>query len=194
MDYSELRDLMPLYLENLQSASRKIESIVTGLRDFAGQEAHKIQQSIDLNEVAKAAASASEGLIRHSTRRFSLDLHDGPLRVSGNFPRLQQVVESLIQTACSAVENASDPIVLRTSREGQWNCLSVEDSGKVDSEGPVSRIGFSAASQESGGGRLGLAIANAIVDEHRGTMRCFALPVCGTKVEVFLPRSEDPHR
>lgn len=196
MDHEQLRDLMPVYLNNLLTASRKIETIVGGLRDYARQDVYEAKDQIDLNEVAAAAVSVSRSMIRRATDSFSYVRFEEPILVHGNFQRLQQVTVNLIQNACTALNGPKDSIAVRTEKRPRGACLVVEDTGKGIEKDQMPRLGdpFFTTSRETGGRGLGLAISNAIIDEHGGALKISSAPGRGTTVEVCLPRQGDRRR
>jgi two-component system OmpR family sensor kinase len=117
----------------------------------------------------------------------------GPMRITGDLFRLQQVVGALVANALSYTE-VDTRIELSARFEGDRAIVTVADDGPgLDAE-TAGRVfdrfvrGEQSRSRRSGGAGLGLAIAKAIVEAHGGTITLDTAPGTGCRFMVSLPR------
>lgn len=117
---------------------------------------------------------------------------DGPLVVEGDVVRLRQVLDNLIANAVAYGGSAA--IVVRATRSDDTVYVAVSDAGPGIPANDLERIfelGWRLAEEPSGSG-LGLALARAIVDAHRGTLEVESTAGAGSTFTVALPRSPQP--
>lgn len=196
MGYEELKGIMPHHFKNMIDASRKIETIVNGLRNYARQDVYDFDDNLDINAVVAEAISHCQSLIRRSTNYFSTQLSPSPPMVHGNFQRLEQVIISLIQNACQSLKKPDDGICVTTGVDGTSVAISVTDQGKGVPQSEILHITdpFYTTNRENGARGLGLSVSTAIVDEHQGRMMVESDEETGTSVTVYLPLPGDPDR
>jgi signal transduction histidine kinase len=123
----------------------------------------------------------------------TFDGDEEPLAVDGDPVRLRQVLDNLIANAV-AHGGAADVRVRATRSDGMVR-LSVSDDGPGIPPGEEARIfepGVRLVRETPGSG-IGLALARAIVEAHRGTISVESPPGAGATFTLALPaRSHHP--
>ena len=154
--------------------------------------------AVDLREVVDAAIEAARAA--GPERRIEVDAPpggDGALVVTGDGPRLRQVVTNLLDNAL-AYSPAGAPVTLRLGsavRAGRaMVTLEVVDRGPGLTPEQAERVferfyrTDAARSRARGGTGLGLSIVAAITHAHGGEVEVDSAPGEGATFRVFLPR------
>ena len=98
----------------------------------------------------------------------------GPVEVEGDSERLRQILDNLLANV-RAHTPAGTPATVRVAREGDLAVVEVVDSGQGLSDDQLAHAferffrGDASRSRDEGGAGLGLAIASAIAESHRGS-------------------------
>jgi PAS domain S-box-containing protein len=191
MDYSLMREKIPLLLAGIETGSNRISQIVQDLKNYVKQDLTGINNNVDLNKIVESALSLISNTIQKSTKRFTVSYGKDIPGIKGNFQRLEQVVINLVQNACQALPDSEKSVSVSTVIDGKRNCvfIVVEDEGLGIPEKNLSRImeSFFTTKQDLGGLGLGLSISRRIVEEHGGKITFQSEEGRGTRVEVMLP-------
>lgn len=191
MDYSVMRDKVPLLLSGIEAGSNSIKKIVQDLKFYVRDDKPGLDDDIDLNKVVESSLSLISNMIHRSTRQFDVQYGQDLPTVKGNFQRLEQVVINLVQNACQALPDDSRTITVITGTENGHNCVkfSVRDEGTGIPKETLPKITdqFFTTKKDEGGLGLGLSISKRIVEEHNGRMIIESEEGKGTLVEVVLP-------
>ena len=114
-----------------------------------------------------------------------------PAEVVGDAHRLREVADNLLDNALRYAPPGSQ-VVVRTCREDGEVILSVQDAGPGLSREHQVRVFDrfyrvdSSRARDCGGLGLGLPIAKAIVEAHRGHIDLYSEPGCGCRFAVHL--------
>ena len=191
MNYTEMRENIPVLFSGILDGSKRIKQIVEDLRNFARRDTSDMTQSVDVNAILKSAVTLLSNMIMRSTNRFSVEYGTHLPLLKGNFQRLEQVIINLIQNACQALRDTQKGIVVSTSYDENRRgiVVRVEDEGVGIPVEILPRITdpFFTTKPEAGGTGLGLSISSRIVREHCGTLTFTSKVRKGTRAEVFLP-------
>ncbi|MFF5158522.1 MMPL family transporter [Streptomyces sp. NPDC000348] len=116
-----------------------------------------------------------------------------PVHVTGDAPRLQQVLNNLIGNALQHTPaDAAIDVTLTGGRDGRA-VLRVADSGPGIAPEELSRVydrfwrAGTSRGRAGGGSGLGLSIVRAVVHAHHGSVDIASEPNSGTTVTVTLP-------
>jgi polar amino acid transport system substrate-binding protein len=147
--------------------------------------------SLDIGAVIHAAVDLAEGYLRRATDRFTLELAPALPGVRGNAQRLEQALVNLLVNACEALPDRRKAIALHALREAGGGEIRIkvtdEGSGIPPELLPHLKERFFTTKRATGGTGLGLFVAEAIITEHRGSLRLASVPGQGTVATVILP-------
>jgi signal transduction histidine kinase len=151
---------------------------ISALRDVA---------PIPVAESVEAAARLKAKEVgRSGDLRFQL--HGGMAAISE--ANLQKMVEELVDNACK-FSPADRPIFIRTSTDGTWTEIAINDQGRGMKPEHVASIGayiqFERRIHEQQGSGLGLAIVSRLANLHGGRLAISSQPEVGTTVALHLP-------
>jgi PAS domain S-box-containing protein len=191
LPYSEMKEIIPKLLSGISEGSRRIKSIVDGLKSFARQESARMDGRVEINKVVTASASILGNQIARCTDRFHLDFADDLPPVKGNAQQLEQVIINLLMNALHALPDRSKGIWVSTAFDGDAHCviIRVKDEGLGMKADVLERVmePFFTTRLEQGGTGLGLSISYSIIKDHSGTLKFDSRPGCGTTVTVAVP-------
>ena len=189
--YSQMREELPVMLDEMLEGARRIKRIVEDLKDFARREDSPRREPVDLNAIVRAAARLLDARIRKATRRFELTLDARLPPVRGNSQRIEQVVVNLVLNSCEALPDPDRAIGISTEhdRDAAVARITVRDEGVGIAPEHLGRLTdpFFTTKRDQGGTGLGLSVSAAIVKEHGGTLEFRSPPGGGTTVVLTLP-------
>ena len=198
MDYSMMRDKIPLLLAGIEAGSDSILKIVQDLKNYVRNDSTGLDYDVDLNSIVESALSLISNMIQKSTKHFYINYGKEIPQIKGNFQRLEQIVINLVQNACQALQDREKAIRLTTGFDREQGCvyLIVKDEGIGIPEKNLSSITapFFTSKQDMGGLGLGLSISKRIIEEHGGKVTFESEYGKGTEVAVFLPVSDTNNR
>ncbi len=191
MDFSRLRERIPLLLADISDGAERVKTIVGELKDFARQGPSEISEDVAINPIAVKAVGLVGNLIRKSTHHFSSAYADEIPRLRGNSQKIGQVIINLLVNACQALPDPERAIRLTTAYQADAGQVVIEvaDEGCGMTEEVLQKIRnpFFTTKRESGGTGLGLAIADRIIEDHGGSLRFSSTVNQGTTARVCLP-------
>jgi two-component system OmpR family sensor kinase len=200
--YSELFELgvserpadLARSMAHLRAEAARMERLVDDLFLLAqlDHERPLASEPVDLVDVARSAVEAAR--LRPAAHPVTLDA-TGSAVVDGDDFRLRQVVDNLVTNALTHTPPGT-PVTVRVAIDGVDAVLSVADRGPgIPAEQlphvfePFRRVDPSRA-RSTGGAGLGLAIVEAVVHAHAGTVVARSGEGgSGAVFEVRLPRS-----
>jgi two-component system OmpR family sensor kinase len=155
---------------------------------------------VDLSGVAEAAVTAARAAAPDRSVQLT-GAEEADLTVSGDEPRLRQVVTNLLDNAL-AYSPAGTPVTvaLGTARRDEHDFVAIEvvDQGPGLTLEQAERVFErfyrvdAARSRAQGGTGLGLSIVDAITRAHGGTVEVDSTPGHGATFRVRLPRTTVP--
>ncbi len=175
--------------------SHRLSRLIGGLLDVSRVQSGIFELDlarVDLVAIARAVARACSHDL--AAAGCPLDLHaDGAVELDGDAARLEQVVTNLLTNAIKF--GAGKPIAISVDQARGSALLTVRDHGigiPADQRAKIfDRFEQAAPSRHFGGLGLGLYIARAIVQAHRGTIAVESHPEDGTTFRVTLPLPAD---
>ena len=180
------------YVDNIRSESRRMKKLVESMLTLARADdgGHKLVfVPLDWSDVVTDTALLFEPVAFEAGRELLYDIAEG-LRVSGDGDKLRQLAGILLDNAIKYAPEHS-PIRLTLAAEEKSARLTVENGGEPMAPEVVAHLFdrfYRADGARSGpeGFGLGLSIAQSIVAEHRGAIRCES-DSCSTRFIVTLP-------
>ena len=166
------------YIDNIQAESRRMRSLVEDMLTlFRAQKSAGTlpDTTADVSEMAVTAALRFEPVAFEAGHLLEYDITPG-LSVRGDGAKLGQALAVLLDNAVKYAAPGT-PIQLDAVRQGSRAVLTVTNRGEDIPADKLPHIfdRFYRADEARTDGSsfgLGLAIAKAIVDAHRGTIRC----------------------
>ena len=166
------------YIDNIQAESRRMRSLVEDMLTlFRAQKSAGTlpDTTADVSETAVTAALRFEPVAFEAGHLLEYDIAPG-LSARGDGAKLGQALAVLLDNAVKYAAPGT-PIQLDAARQGSRAVLTVTNRGEDIPADKLPHIfdRFYRADEARTDGSsfgLGLAIAKAIVDAHRGTIRC----------------------
>lgn len=183
-------DILEAAAEAREGAER-VRRIVSDLRAFARADAGTTR-NLDLVRVVESAINMAIVEVRHRARLERRLEPVPPLRA--NEARLGQLVLNLLLNAAQVMAGSTKEdnlIEVATWEEDGLACLSVQDNGPGIPPEVLGRLfdPFFTTKPKGVGNGLGLAMAQAVVNELGGTIDVASEVGVGTRFEVRLPSS-----
>ena len=167
-----------VYIDNIREESRRMKLLVEDMLTLsrARRSAGSLpEQTADLSEAAMTAALRFEPVAFEAGKRLEYDIAP-ELPVRGDGGKLGQALAALLDNAVKYSAGGTD-IRLTAEKQGRFAVVTVADSGPDIPADKLPHIfdRFYRADEARTDGDsfgLGLPIAKAIIDAHRGTLRC----------------------
>ena len=167
-----------VYIDNIREESRRMKLLVEDMLTLsrAQRSAGSLpEQTADLSEAAVTAALRFEPVAFEAGKRLEYDIAPS-LPVRGDGAKLGQALAVLLDNAVKYSAGGTD-IRLTAEKQGRFAVVAVADSGPDIPADKLPHIfdRFYRADEARTDGDsfgLGLPIAKAIIDAHRGTLRC----------------------
>jgi signal transduction histidine kinase len=171
-----------------QRMRRLIESLLALARLEAGQEALN-RRRFDLAQVVAEAATLLHPLAEASRIKLTTNLE--PLEIDGDAERLGQIAANLLANAIQ-YNRPDGEVRVNLKSENGLAVLTVADNGPGIQAADLPRVFerfYRADASRTGSGNtgLGLAICQAIVTAHAGTLEVASTEKVGTTFTVRLP-------
>lgn len=188
---AEYREALRHILLEAERTSSLVEELLSLARADSGRESLHLAQ-LDLSGVIMETANEWRQLVENRNLQFTQTVAEGELPVLADRRAVQRLLAILLD---NAVKYTPAPGVIELSLEArdEKSVLTVRDSGIGIAEQDQSRI-FErfyrvdkARSRELGGAGIGLAIADWIVQQHRGTISVESVVGSGSAFIVELP-------
>ena len=167
-----------VYIDNIREESRRMKLLVEDMLTLsrAQRSAGSLpEQTADLSEAAMTAALRFEPVAFEAGKRLEYDIAP-ELPVRGDGGKLGQALAALLDNAVKYSAGGTD-IRLTAEKQGRFAVVAVADSGPdipADKLPHIFDRFYRADEARTDGDSFGLGrpIAKAIIDAHRGTLRC----------------------
>ncbi len=188
----EYREALRHILLQAERTTALIEELLSLARADSGREGLNLQP-IDLRGTLQDVAAGWRAVAGVRGLQFSERILEAGLRVLGDETALRRVVNVLLDNAFKYTASPGGTVTLSAEEKDGHAVISVRDSGIGIAEEDQPRI-FErfyrvdkTRSREFGGAGLGLAIAQWIVQQHRGRIRVESTLGAGSIFRVELP-------
>jgi PAS domain S-box-containing protein len=193
LPYREMREAIPVLMQDIHGGALRIERIVNDLRDFTRPSPPGSRVEFDINDAVRHALRLLAHLIQKRTNRFRVNLAPELPPVRGDPQHFEQVVVNLVTNALEALPEPSRGVTVSTRFDPAATgvVFIAEDEGIGIPPEHLARLcdPFFTTKQTSGGTGLGLAISSSLVQAHGGRLSFSSDPGRGTSVAVILPSS-----
>ena len=178
-------------LETCRRAALRMRRTAEGLLALTRGDAHALRsEPTRLDEVVSAAVALLHPMA--AGRHVRIDTRLQPVLVAGDRDRLADLVTNLVANAIEYNREGGSVRVEVSAREAACE-LQVSDTGIGIAADDLPHIferfyrADPSRARAPGGAGLGLAIARAITEAHRGAIECRSTPGEGTDIVVRLP-------
>jgi signal transduction histidine kinase len=188
---AEYKESLRQILQEAERTSRLIEQLLQLARSDSGLESLTLQ-TVDLPEILRAVTASWQPVAASRDIRFAAEISDLGISVMGDHALLRRLADILLDNAFKYTP-APGYVRLVLEVRDETAVITVKDSGVGIAEEDQEKI-FKrfyrvdkARSREQGGVGLGLAIAEWIVLQHRGTISVESRLGSGATFCVKLP-------
>ena len=177
------------WLAYIQSEVRRTDSLVQNLLTLARMDKGSVEavfRPFDLSQAVLQVALPFESAVFEAGKTMEMEIPDG-VTVRGDQDMIQQLVVILLS---NAVKYSDDGGAIRVTLEARGPVLKVHNTGPAISPEVLPHIfdrffrGDAAHNREIPGNGLGLAIAQNIMDVHKGKITAESSPETGTTFTV----------
>ena len=165
------------YVDNIRAESRRMKRLVEDMLTLSRADDGRLKAAmvpVDLSDAVVDTALRFEPVAFEAGRQLSYDIDEG-ITVTGSRDQLQQVAGVLLDNAIKYAPQGAGVHMTLTQAERKA-VLTVENGGPPIPPEVLphlfDRFYRADGSRTQGGFGLGLSIAQAIVREHKGTIRC----------------------
>ncbi|WP_299817261.1 ATP-binding protein [uncultured Jannaschia sp.] len=144
-------------------------------------------EPVDMRDVISSALSLMEPQLRQDKVQLSQIVPDGPVMVTADRLRLEQVVINLVRNALDAMNGTDDRELDILLSEGEEVVLAVRDTGHGLQDPEKLFEPFYTTKKPGEGVGLGLAISSGIVNDMGGRLTARNAMKGGAVFEVRLP-------
>ncbi|GAP35491.1 PAS domain-containing sensor histidine kinase [Piscinibacter sakaiensis] len=182
---AELREDLPVLLDECADGLGRVRKIVQDLKDFSRVDQADWQEA-DLN----AGLESTLNVLRHELKyKARVERRLGVLPPVRCLPgQLNQVFMNLVVNASQALGEAGT-VTLSSGTEGPWAWVQVDDDGCGMPEAVRRRIfePFFTTKDVGKGTGLGLSLSFSIVKKHGGAIQVRSAPGAGSSFRVWVP-------
>ncbi|MBL8092939.1 MAG: GAF domain-containing protein [Anaerolineales bacterium] len=175
-----------LAITESQEGVERVQSIVTGLKNFARADESTEMKDADLHAALETALKIAWNEIKYKAT-VEKDYGTLPL-VRCNLYRIGQVFINLLVNAAQAIQ-ADGRITLRTRADAEWVEISIQDTGYGITPENMPKLfdPFFTTKEIGQGTGLGLSVVYGIVHEHGGQIDVASRTGQGTTFTIYLP-------
>ena len=176
-------------LHDIVLQGRRAAEVIRSLRTLL-QKRQAEHLELDLNKIVRETLELERSALISRRVVAQLSLSPDVPRIVADRVQLQQVLLNLIMNACQAMaerEVEGRHIILRTAREGDQVCVSIQDNGPGIPDGVLERLFEPFFTTRAEGLGLGLAICQSIAVAYGGSLSASNSDGGGAMFELRLP-------
>ena len=190
---------MPRYYKIVLDETDRLTDLVKDLLDLSRLESGKFPLTLaplDANELVRRVLVNFEPRIDAKSIAVSVQLGEGPLYVTADANRINQVVSNIIDNAVKFMDGEGSRLIVRTAREGKSVRFTIANNGPkiADADLPYIFERFYKADKAHTSGQgtgLGLSICQRIMQQH-GSEITVRSNEFETAFDFLLPAADAP--
>ena len=191
---------MPRYYKIVLDETDRLTDLVKDLLDLSRLESGKFPLTLapfDANELVRRVLVNFEPRIDAKSIAVSVQLGEGPLYVTADANRINQVVSNIIDNAVKFMDGEGSRLIVRTAREGKSVRFTIANNGPkiTDADLPYIFERFYKADKAHTSGQgtgLGLSICQRIMQQHGSSIAVTSEP--GNTAFAFALPATEPAR
>jgi PAS domain S-box-containing protein len=175
-------------LDQLQSASRKIESVIRRVMDFTKSSEPQLSL-IDLNGPIEEAINLSAVSLRKRNIKIEKNLAENLPLCYLDAQLIEQVMLNLITNAAEAMKNKQEPKIIAVTSTVVKDQIQVSVSDSGPGVPPESReiIFDPFYTTKDGSSGIGLSLSHRIIGDHGGSLIALAGELGGAEFRIEIP-------
>jgi len=187
LDFDDL-EMMGQIVDQIQTASNKIESVIKRVMDFSKPGAPKMVKT-DINRALEEAIELSAVTLRQNGIKIERSLSQNLPVCYADHQLIEQVILNLINNAAKAIEtfNGLKIVGVKSYSENNTLFISVSDSGPGVSPDLREKIFDPFFTTKEEGSGIGLNIAQRIIADHNGSISLGNSKWGGAEFTIRLP-------
>jgi signal transduction histidine kinase len=185
---------VPQYYAALHRETGRLHRVVESLLDFRRFEAGRAAYRMEVMDAQDTVREVIDGFeTREGSGRLRVSLDDANATIRGDREAVAVAVSNLVDNALK-YSPADAPVSITVAPRGRMVGITVEDRGpglgRHERRRVFRKFVRGAAAQEANvkGTGIGLAIVNAVVKAHGGSVDLHSVPGHGSRFTVLLPR------
>jgi signal transduction histidine kinase len=189
----ENEDKIEQVLEHMQSASRKIESVIRRVMDFSKPGEPKFIRT-DINPSVEEALKLTSVTLRKSGIKLEKALAENLPAGRLDPQQIEEVVLNLINNAADALRKCSGEKIIRVTsgRNDRSLTVGVIDSGPGISAESRDRVFDPFYTTKSDSTGIGLSICQRIISDHDGRIDVHTSRWGGAEFSISIPIADEP--
>jgi signal transduction histidine kinase len=169
----------------ISEEATRLENMLKGVMDFSRPSA-PVPKIGDFNTAVEKAFRTQAEILSSRNIHSSVDLDRSIPEVNYDENQVMQVLHNLIRNAADSMPGGG-ALAIRTAREGDNVCLTVQDSGSGIPPEVQERLFDPFFTTKPDGTGLGLAVSKKIIDDHGGHIEVKSIVGKGTTFRILLP-------
>ncbi|MCP3927131.1 MAG: response regulator [Desulfobacterales bacterium] len=181
----------PQVLQGILSGTKRINSIVSGLKSFSRQDKPK-SEPYDIHKSIDTALELCVSVLKHNVKVEKKYFPDMP-QLTGDSQKIEQVLVNLFTNAVDAMAGTkSAQLTIGTDYRETTSIIFVQDNGPGLTDEAMKRIWdpFFTTKPVGKGTGLGMSISAGIIEGHNGTLKVKNRPEGGAEFVISLPVNE----
>lgn len=197
MSYQEFREDLFELLDNMQHGSERINSTVSGLREFSRGDDLSQWRMVDPGGVVDKAVALCQGKIKGLVRTFEVRVAEGLPMIFSSPHILEQILINLLINAAQAGDKPDSRVLLWVDRAGSGRrelAFTVQDNGSGMSRETLNKIfdPFYTTKKPGEGTGLGLYICHNLVQSLGGRIEVDSAEGQGSTFRLVVPAGTEP--
>ena len=175
-------------IEKMETASRKIETVIKRVLDFSRPNTPKMG-IVDINDCIRGTLEFTEVMLLKNSVGIKTLFQDDLPQCYIESQAISQVILNLISNAVQAMKEMSGnkQITIKTVTENNYICIKISDTGPGIPQGIRDRIFDPFYTTRSSGSGIGLSISHRIVTDHGGFLNVSNIKSGGAQFVIKLP-------
>lgn len=192
MTYDEFRKDLLKILENIVHGSRRIDTIVSKLKEFSRMQDSQNLRKINVNKVLDKVVALADSQIKRMVKKFEMDVPPDLGKVYTDGQAIEQMVLNLLINACQAADKSNSWVSLeaRIQPDPPYAiCIEVTDNGCGMEDDTLKHIFdplFTTKGPREGTG-LGLYICHNLAEGLGGQIEVQSEAGQGSTFRLLLP-------
>ena len=191
MSYPEFREDIFKLLDNIEHGSKRINSTVSALTEFARKKDKVEMRLVDFKQVIEKGVAICRSKIDKMVKLFEVNIPENLPQVYTDSGAIEQVLINLLVNAAQAADKEDSWVRLSVSLNDTWQnhlIIEVRDNGCGMDKKTLGKIfdPFFTTKQPGEGTGLGLSVCHTLIEEIKGRIDAESEPGKGSTFRIIL--------